>query len=666
MKAIFSILFLTMASGYLWGQSAPGDTVALKFELGEVKVCGDKDSCSAEFDFHKSSRLATTEDILARMPGVNLIRRGAFGMEPVLRNYNSGQTNVTIDGMRIYGACTDKMDPVSIYLEPINLQAIQVSHGAAGALAGSTVGGQINLDLKEPEKYCSRKPGIQFAQSFTSVNFGSNSSLRFQQSLKRIDYRVSTTHRKAGDYRSGTGEEVRYSGFEKLNLNASIAYHLDTAQTLRLDYLGDWGRNIGFPALPMDVGRADAQILALTHRIQSLRNPEVVNELKVYFNTIYHQMDDTHRPEAPMHMDMPGWSETYGFYNEVNFSDNLRVRVDFHRAYTLAEMVMYPVGEPEMYLQTLPDNYLEDYGLAVSKSFRWKGRQELKVNGRIDYFSQFSDSKFGAQQWEVFGQNVTEERRDLLKNLSLSYAKGWGSSSMVKLTLAYGERIPTSNERYGFYLYNRQDQYDYVGNIGLNPERAWQAELMFYRESGRFSFTANAFYHRINDLIYAYVLEGFGQMTIGALGLKTYENIPFANSFGSELSLSTVFTEKLSHMAALRYVYSETNFGEPMPLVPPLKWQQTLRFRHNLWLVQAEHDFAMEQRRINSDYGDRRTPGFNLYSVRASRNFLYRSMVFQAGFAVENIFDKAYREHLDIGTILRYGRNFQLNLGVLF
>jgi iron complex outermembrane receptor protein len=664
-RVFLPFLFVFTVAMHLRGQIAPEDTVAMYYNLGEVKVCGEKDSSSTEFDFYKNSRLATTEDILSRMPGVNLIRRGAFGLEPTLRNYNAGQTNITIDGMRIYGACTDKMDPVSIYIEPINLHAVEVSHGAAGALAGSTVGGQINLNLKSPETACSRKPGIQLAHSFNSVNLGKSSSLRFQQSLKRLDSRLSITHRRADDYRSGAGEVVPYSGFEKLNLNASVVYHLDTLQILRLDYLGDWGKNIGFPALPMDVGRAEAQIVALTHTLQSNQNPSFFNELKVYFNTIYHQMDDTHRPEAPMHMDMPGRSETIGFYNEVNFRKDFRIRIDFHRAYTFAEMTMYPLDEPQMYLQTLPENYLDDYGLAISKLLTWEEGQELKIQGRIDYFSQFSNSDFGARQWEVFGQDISEERRDLLKNLTFSYTKVWESAARTKFTLSYGERVPTNNERYGFYLYNRQDQFDYVGNIRLNPERSIQAELMFYFEEGRFSFTTNVFYHRINDLIYAQVLEGFGQMTIGALGLKTYKNIPFANSFGSELSFSAVLSDKLSHIAALRYVYSETNFSEPMPLVPPLKLQQALRFRHNLWVIQAEHDFAASQRRINVDYGDRRTPGFNLFSVRASRNFPYKSMVFQGGFAVENIFDTSYREHLDIGSILRYGRNFQLNVGVM-
>jgi len=45
--------------------------------------------------------------------------------------------------------------------------------------------------------------------------------------------------------------------------------------------------------------------------------------------------------------------------------------------------------------------------------------------------------------------------------------------------LAYGARIPSSNERYGYYLFNRQDMYDYIGNQHLKPEQSMQGELRF-------------------------------------------------------------------------------------------------------------------------------------------------------------------------------------------
>jgi iron complex outermembrane receptor protein len=179
------ILLMILFQQSLLGQIIPSDSAVKSVQLEEVCVSENYDNDNHAFDFYKNSKLASTEDILSRMQGVNLIKRGAYGLEPTLRNFSTGQSNVTIDGMRIYGACTDKMDPVSIYIEPANLQSIQVAHGASGALDGSTIGGQIGMKLKEPTFTCHSKLNGQFSQSYLTVNNGYNSSLTLQQSYKK-------------------------------------------------------------------------------------------------------------------------------------------------------------------------------------------------------------------------------------------------------------------------------------------------------------------------------------------------------------------------------------------------------------------------------------------------------------------------------------------------
>src|SRR5688500_2114742 len=101
-------------------------------ELNEVVVDGIRTEGDTLQNFYRSNAGATTESILSRMRGVSLIRRGAFGQEAVFRGLSNGQLNVTIDGMKMFGACTDRMDPVTIYVEPSNLSVIQTRLGTAG------------------------------------------------------------------------------------------------------------------------------------------------------------------------------------------------------------------------------------------------------------------------------------------------------------------------------------------------------------------------------------------------------------------------------------------------------------------------------------------------------------------------------------------------------
>lgn len=660
------ISFVCFMQQELRSQNNSGDSSVFTIQLQEVCISDTSLNKDEVFSFYKNNKLATTEDILARMQGVNLIKRGAYGLEPIVRNYSNGQTNVTIDGMRMYGACTDKMDPVSIYVEPSNLKSIQVATGAAGAQEGSTIGGQIGLKLKEPEFNCHSKLKGQFAQSFLTVNKGYNASLALSESFNQIAFRVSATYRTAQDYKAGGNVLIPHSGYEKLNTSAALAFMLSDKQILKIDYLGDWGRNIGYPALPMDVGAATANIFSLTHQLKLPSSYFTHNELKVYVNDIYHEMDDTKRPESPMHMDMPGWGRTYGFYNELKKGADFKVRIDYHSAYTRADMTMYPNGEPIMYMQTLPENNLHDLGLAASYFLKIKSRQQINFNARIDLYSQSALPGPGAEQWKVYETDITAVKHDILKNGNAAYLQKLNDKTKVQLSLGYSERVPTSNERYGFYLYNRQDQFDYIGNLNLTPEKSLQSEFLVEQNFKKVQYSVNLFYHHVNNYIYSYQLKGYSQMTIGAKGLKTYENIKYAVNTGFELSVKAELLENLTYLANVKYVYAFTYTGTPLPLVPPLKLQEALRYNLGLYQFQLEHDYAMAQNRVNVDYGDVATPKFNLINVRASRNVVIKSTVLQAALACENIFDTYYREHLDIGQVPRFGRNFLINVNLIF
>ncbi|MDZ7648357.1 MAG: hypothetical protein U5K54_14875 [Cytophagales bacterium] len=92
--------------------------------LSEVVVNSTIQEGDTLQNFFRANKSATTEDILSRLQGVYLIRRGNYGQEPMLRGMTGGQINLTIDGMKMFGACTDKkLNPVSTQIEPQNEKA---------------------------------------------------------------------------------------------------------------------------------------------------------------------------------------------------------------------------------------------------------------------------------------------------------------------------------------------------------------------------------------------------------------------------------------------------------------------------------------------------------------------------------------------------------------
>ncbi|HVZ97790.1 MAG TPA: TonB-dependent receptor plug domain-containing protein [Chitinophagaceae bacterium] len=101
-----------------------------------------------DFYGHRYDGQARTERLLDNISGINLISRGNFAQEPVLRGMSGGQVNITLNGMHIFGACTDRMDPVTSYVEPNNMKSVQVCSGPCFSSCGTAMGGGMNFDLR--------------------------------------------------------------------------------------------------------------------------------------------------------------------------------------------------------------------------------------------------------------------------------------------------------------------------------------------------------------------------------------------------------------------------------------------------------------------------------------------------------------------------------------
>src|SRR5690606_27666551 len=55
----------------------------------------------------------SVDEFLASSDNISFIKRGAYAWEPLLNNMSTERSTITIDGMHVFGACTDKMDPVT-------------------------------------------------------------------------------------------------------------------------------------------------------------------------------------------------------------------------------------------------------------------------------------------------------------------------------------------------------------------------------------------------------------------------------------------------------------------------------------------------------------------------------------------------------------------------
>ena len=150
-KKVFFLL-LVLSSLLCNAQESPKknlseDTVKLKELTVTVNIpLNNKDVV----DFYRTNQFSTLDNINARLDGMSLIKRGAYALEPQMNGFSGGQLNVTIDGMKMFGACTDKMDPITSYIEPSNLKAIKLKSGTNCSENGCNIGGSVDMTLQEP------------------------------------------------------------------------------------------------------------------------------------------------------------------------------------------------------------------------------------------------------------------------------------------------------------------------------------------------------------------------------------------------------------------------------------------------------------------------------------------------------------------------------------
>jgi iron complex outermembrane receptor protein len=630
-------------------------------------------SCNAavnnpQFNFYKQNKLPTTEEILGRMPGVSLIRRGNYGMEAGLRCYCGGQINTTINGMKIFGACTDKMDPVSIYIEPNNLNTINVSQGAGGCKYGSTIGGSMDMDIKEAQCTPLREIYFTTASSYSSGNNGYSGNVSLTSSGPRASFRIGLVYRKAQDYREGGGAVVPYSGYEKANLTASASFAVRPRQMLVLDYIGDMGWNIGFPALVMDTRRARANIASASFSTSPGRKILKHTETKAYFNYIYHLMDNSQRTDIPMQMSMPGWSSTGGIYTDMNLAlgknNELELRADYYANYTKASMTMFPENAPVMYMLTLPDNLRQFAGVFANDEWHIAPAHILSVNARNEIMHTDLLSTAGREQWDVFTDSTTTTK--LLPSGSVKYS--WLSTAHISLSLtgAYGTSAPSGNQLYGYYLFTALDNYDYIGNPALKSEKALQGDVSLNYQDKIVNLSVTGYYHRLYDYIIGTVLNGYSPVTYGATGVKEYVNMPGAFITGADVSAGINLKQGIQLQNTFNYSYGSLSNGSAVPLLSPLRGINSGRYTFKGWHIQAETDWALAKNRVNESVGEITSPAYALLNLRTGYQFMFRNHIWDVNFSVENVLDERYREYSDWGTVLRPGRNFIVYISYSF
>ncbi len=679
---LFFILFLPW--GIVFSQNQPvflGDTV----KIAEVVVTRSVPlNDETMIDYYRNSHASSMDDINARLGGVSLISRGEYAMEPMLNSFSAGQINVTIDGMKMFGACTGKMDPVTSYVEPANLKSIELSHGSNGDKNGSTIGGTLNMILQKPVK---SKVSFETGSNYETAAEGKTAFVLFNYGRDTWAYRLSGVYKNFSPYTDGNGMVVPFSQFKKSNLQQSMVYSPVKGQNLTFDWIIDNASDVGYPALPMDVSNARGRIYSVGYSPESkFLNINGFNA-KLYANTVYHQMDDSHRDSlyfihdlntgasdsVYMRMKMPGRSNTFGGYVEgrISWSERnlLSFKVEDYLNRSQAEMNMRMnnpenPGEPPMHTETWPFNQRHVTGLYLKNNFQAGTRTVLGLDVRIDHSRSETLSRQGIQEFTALNYNIGKIYRKFVTSANLNLDLTVKKYLKLKTGIGYGERLPTLSEQFGFYLFNALDGYDYIGNPDIRTEKAVHVSGILNYTAKRFKFSWENYFNRVFDYIYGTYKPGYEAITLNASGVKQYVNLPFAIIYATNMQAMWKPLPIFEFLDVIKYNYGEMNNGQPLPLIQPLTNLLSVTWRKPEYYIQAEAEYSAAQNRVNRDFGEIPSSAFMILNFRSGLQLKVRDSVLKISAGIENVFNKAYSEHLDWGNYYRPGRSVYLGLNI--
>lgn len=612
-------------------------------------------------NLNHTNTLADIGLVLEENPKVNMIKRGAYAWEPSMDGFTSERLSVTIDNMHIWGACTDKMDPVSSYVETANVQNIEI-YDSSSPLANG-VGG---INIKTVKNHFKDKgTNGSISAGYESNNQQKVVMANLLNEREKYYSGANLSLRKASNYYDGKNREVKYSGFNKINLNLRAGYKINDEQSLHTNFIFDRATDIGFPALTMDVSLAQGIIGSLSFKQKNVTNTLKDWETKVYANRIHHVMDDTNRPieQVPIYMDMPGKSSSLGSYTAITHYRNnhtLNLKAEFFSNFSSAEMTMYPKHEKPMFMYTWPNVATQLYALYANESISVR-KHLFKLSGKISLHNTKIKDEMGRHTIEIFHPTYNGAQQRFLKNLSFGY--GYHARKIeASASIGYNERAPSVSEGYGFYLFNNFDNYDYIGNPYLANEKALYALLHLNYRFDNIEIAMEANHYHIKDYIIGKVANNLSPMTLGAKGIKIYTALPYAkvSNLYTHLIYKILPHFKLSTHIGYHWGFDEKD--DPLPLISPLEYGASLTYHSFPWQFYIHFHGNAEREHYNSGYGESPTQAFCLLDVSIARK--WRGFHFSLG--VQNLFNQFYSTYADWNHIPRMGRNFIINTNYTF
>ena len=634
-------------------------------------------------------------NLLRREPNVSGVRKGAAGVDPVVRGFKYAQLNVQLDGgTKIEGGCPNRMDPVLAHVDINDVENMSVYKGPFALKYGPNLGGVINVTTYSPVFYDKFENHIEAFAGGQTNHTGFKSSFGVNGGNKTVAYYLKGNYKQYGDYKSGDGSVIS-SSLEQYNTGGKLAFRPVEGHTITVGFDRSWGRNVDFPALPMDERKDDTRICNISYFATKPGKNINYIRFKAYNAHVEHEMDNKDRPfsdtlVAISKITANNLGGKFGINLNV-LKGRLETGVDYEQIAKDGDRNKYLILQPN--LPQVTEGLWNDASITNMGVFAEWQRSftsfDLIAALRYDYNTANSDTLF---RRKMNGQVVYENTNtsSTFNNVGFSAGITWhfNENNSLLFSLGRGVRSPDMTERFIILLPVSYDPYDYIGNPQLKPEINYEADLGYRFERKKAgSLNVSVFFSYVKNYILGELVppSEVPPQTRGVLGVKRFMNIPDARLTGFELSylspsrynwlvrFNAAYTYGVNP-EAVQYVREngqvvgeEIIENDPLNEIPPFEANLSLgySFFNKKLMPEIYLRMVAAQNKVSAANYEQTTPGF----ITIDFILTYRYNEFLNIYAgITNLTNANYYEHLNrriIGSkspLLEPGRMFYLNM----
>jgi iron complex outermembrane receptor protein len=592
-------------------------------------------------------------DYLKTVPGFAAIRNGGTNGDPVLRGMFGSRLNIVSNEGNLIGACPSRMDNPLSYIAPETFDRLTIIKGpqsvrwGAGASAGT-----VRFERDTPRFDA---PGINLdASALVGSRNRNDQVLDLTAGASQGYVRVNGNRSEADDYKDGNGEVVP-SKWRKWNSDVAVGWTPDADTVLELS-AGTGDAIARYAGRGMDGAAFKRTSYAARFERDNLPGAWDKLQANVYYNDADHVMDNytLREPNPASSMPMPMASNvdrrTTGgrIASEWRWQDIAIVAgVDAldsrHRSRNGMGRNTYKLTPWSTDARQKNQGVFTEITLGEGTAQRW-------VSGLRIERAEVTDERATTGMMAMPNPTAGQRRREDLGSGFLRFERDISSALTTYAGIGHSERMPDYWELFS-------PDMGRAGSINafsaVQPEKTTQLDIGLQYRDERVNAWVSAYAGRLQDYILFTYRDG------GMMGSTTQATNINARIAGAEAGAEVALGQGWKLGGTLAYAWGENRTdGGALPQMPPLEARLSAGWEGARWSAGALARAVTRQNRVAPGQGNvvARDLGPSAGFATLALNAGYRiSDALQLSAGVDNLFDRAYSEHLNLAGSADFG-----------